>query len=117
VTLIVPGDSIQKTCTFAVAATGDHLEAAVTAPSTVTVTPTPAAPSLEVTVAATYDVNGTALADGGTITEANDGQTLSANFVVTFPYGTDAININDTQDLNALLGSLTVTLTQQDPSA
>lgn len=118
VTLVVPGDSIQKDCTFTVAATGDHLAATADAPGTVDVTPTPAAPTVQATVAATYDIGGTALPPGGTITSANDGQTLTAHLVVTFPYGDGStIDFNDTQNINAALSALTVTLTQTDPGA
>ncbi|GAA4418923.1 hypothetical protein GCM10023169_09070 [Georgenia halophila] len=118
VTTIVPGDAITKDCTFTVSATGDHLSAEVSVPDTLTYTATPDAASLELTVDGTYDIGGTAIADGGVVTEANDGQTLTASFVVTFPFGdAAAINLNDTQDLTATLDQLEVTLTQTQDTA
>ncbi|MFD1716319.1 alternate-type signal peptide domain-containing protein [Georgenia deserti] len=113
VTTIVPGDAVTKDCTFTVEATGDHLSAEVSVPDTLTYTADPAAASLELAVDGTYDVGGTPIVDGDVITEANDGQTLTASFVVSFPFGdAETININDTQNLTATLDALEVTLTQ-----
>ena len=85
--LIVPGDVITKECTFTISATGDNLEATLTTPSTVTITPAPAAASWAATVSATYaDQDDAALS--ATITDANDGDVVTATIVVTFPYGT-----------------------------
>jgi len=86
---------------------------------TLTFTTAPTGTSFDATVSATYDVGGTALVDGGTITEANGGQTLTAAFVVDIPFGTadpDGINDNDMQNVVATLDTLTVTLTQADPN-
>lgn len=118
VTLVVPGDSVTKSCTYTISATGDHLTATVSAPAALTYTPSQTGTTLNLTAAATYDVDGTALVDGGTITSAEDGDTLTAKFVVTMPYGdATTINDNDTQGLTATLDALTVTLTQADPNA
>jgi alternate signal-mediated exported protein len=110
VTLIVPGDSVTKSCTFIVTATGQHLSATLTAPATLTYTTDTSPTTLTLDTAATYDVDGVATT---TVTSANDGKFVTADFVVTFPYG-DATteNLNDTQGLTATLDTLTVTLTQ-----
>jgi alternate signal-mediated exported protein len=119
VTLIVPGDSITKSCRFTVSATGDHISAVLTAPATVAYTITPANPNttLKATVATTYDLAGTALVNGAEITNTANGKVLTAKFVVTFPFGTDQtgtpiINGNDTQSLTVNLNSIAVTLKQ-----
>jgi len=115
---IVPGDSITKDCTFTIAAQGDNLEATPTLPETISVTQTAGdenpATTLELTADATYEAGGSAVT---TITEANDGQTLTATITVTFPYGDDeTVNANDTQNLIAELDELTVTLEQVNPN-
>ncbi len=113
--LIVPGDTIAKTCTFLITATGDNLEADLVIPDTVEVTSVPAAPSLEANVTAVYTTDG--VPTGETITEANDDETVSATIEVEFPFGTDEdgdplVNANDTQAILASLADITVTLTQ-----
>jgi alternate signal-mediated exported protein len=121
VALFVPGDVITKKCTFAVGATGDNLKAAVGAPSTVTYTSVPAGTSLDLTANTTFAITGTptgrVLANGDNVTSADGGQTITATFVVTIPFGTDEtattkVNSNDMQGIAATLDKLTVTLTQ-----
>lgn len=110
--LLVPGDKVTKSCTFTVAATGDHLTAEVDAPNTVTISGTNPA-SASATVAATYMLGATPLTDGDAITSSDNGKTLEATFTVTFPFGdATTINANDTQNWTAALDNLTVTLTQ-----
>lgn len=121
VDLIVPGDVITKDCTFTVNASGDNLAATVDVPDTLTLTEAPTGTSFDATVSADYDLGGTALADGGTITSADDGETLTVTFEVDIPFGTDdaattPVNANDMQNLEATLDTLTVTLTQTDPN-
>lgn len=124
VALFVPGDKITTTCTFALVASGDNLSATVAAPATVTYTPTPAAPSLVLTPVTTYAIDGPdarTITNGGTVTSADGGQTITATFNVTIPYGTNegaatVINGNDTQGITATLDELTVTLTQVNPN-
>lgn len=116
----VPGDVVTKSCSFTIGATGDNLSATLSAPAAVTLGGTPP-DSGAATVAAGYTVGGTAIADNGVITEANDGDTLVAAFTVTFPYGTDEtgdpiVNGNDTQSWEAELNDLTITLTQSNPN-
>lgn len=126
VTLWVPGDVVTKSCTFTVTATGDNLEATLSAPSTVALTSTSAAAAdtESATVAVSYLLDDVAIVDTNTgisgtqITEAAATRTLKATFNVTFPYGdTTAINANDTQNWQAAFDALTVTLTQVNPNA
>lgn len=119
VSVFVPGDVVTKECTFTVGATGDNLSATVDAPDTLTFTTDPAVTSFDASVDATYDLNGTAIADGDVITDADDGETLTVAFVVDIPFGTAdpaGINDNDMQGVEATLDTLTVTLTQVDPN-
>ncbi len=119
VTLFVPGDEVTKECTFTVGATGDNLAATVDAPAALTFVTDPAGTSFDATVDATYDLDGTPIADGGTITDDDGGETLTVRFDVSIPYGTAdpaGINDNDMQGVEATLDTLTVTLTQVDPN-
>jgi alternate signal-mediated exported protein len=113
---VVPGDSITKSCTFAVGASGDHLSATLTAPATTTYTKNPTSATTDsLTVATTYTIDRTPVAtlvNGDKLTSTDDGKTLTAKFVVTMPYGSTTVNGNDTQNLTATLNALTVTLTQ-----
>ena len=120
VTLFVPGDVVTKQCTFAVGATGDNLAAEVGAPASVTYDSVPTGTSLSLTADTTFAISGSpgrVLVDGDTITSADGGQTITATFEVTIPFGTDEtgapiVNGNDTQGIVATLDALTVTLTQ-----
>ncbi len=117
----VPGDVISTTCTFKVAAEGDNLAATPEIPDTVTITPSAGA-SFQADVASTYTLGGVAYTGANPITEANNGDELVATITVAFPYGTDQngtpiVNGNDTQDIDAVLSDLTVTLTQDNPNA
>lgn len=115
VVLFVPGDVIQKECTFDIVAAGDNLSATLTTPATVDVTPTPAAPTLEATVAATYAIGGSPVP--ATVTSANDGDTVTATITVTFPYGTETtVNANDTQNITATLDDIEITVVQNNPN-
>lgn len=118
VNLIVPGDSITSTCTYTVAGTGDHLSAHLaSAPSTVALTPA-ATGSYNATVATSYTLGGTALANpttaGSVAFPAANGKELDVVYTVTFPYG-DATTKNisaDSQSVTEALSALTVTLVQ-----
>lgn len=112
VNLIVPGDQIQKSCTYTINATGDHISAALTTPSSVNLTPGAGSTSYNATVGASYTLNGAA-ASNPEITATNNGQTLVAKLTVTFPFGNSgSINVNDTQNVTQTLNGLTVTLSQ-----
>ncbi|MFV0253188.1 MAG: alternate-type signal peptide domain-containing protein [Beutenbergiaceae bacterium] len=113
VTLIVPGDTIVKECTFTIGAQGDNLEAAFSTPATVPIATVPASSTFSANVAATYTIGGTTAP--ATITEANDGDTVTATIEVEFPFGDDTtINANDTQDVVASLDAITVSLIQSE---
>ncbi|MFV0525615.1 MAG: alternate-type signal peptide domain-containing protein [Acidimicrobiales bacterium] len=122
VTLWVPGDVITKNCTFTVTATGDNLLATLTTPTTVTID-TGSTTTGTATVAVAYLLGGAAIVDqdgtlaGTQITESATDRVLSAQFTVTFPFGTaSTVNANDTQGWVATLNALTVTLTQENPN-
>ena len=118
---VVPGDAITKSCTFTVGASGDHLSATLGAPATTTYTKNPTTATTDsLTVATTYTIDRTpvaSLVNGDKLTSADNGRTLTAKFVVTMPYGTAAVNANDTQNLTATLNALTVSLTQDTLAA
>lgn len=118
VTTVVPGDVLYTDCTYTVAATGDHLEATLGAPATVPLTAPASTTTWEATVAATYLLGATAIADGGTVTSADDGETLTAHLVVTVPFGNATDNdFNDIQLKTGSLSDLAVTLTQTQTAA
>lgn len=112
VTTIVPGDSIQRVATVTVDISGDNIQAQLSTPASVDVTvagdsqPT----TLSMPVTATYLLDGEAAP--ATLTSANDGDVIQATIVVNFPFGSDAVNGNDTQNLVATLDGLTVGVTQ-----
>ncbi len=113
VTNIVPGDAISTTCSFDITAEGDNLTAVLTAPDTVAITPTPAAPTLDADVDVAYAIGGAAVP--ATITEDNGGDTVTATITVTFPIGdAAAVNANDTQNLLLDLSDITVQLEQTE---
>lgn len=113
---IVPGDSIETTARFTIAAEGSNLVAALEVPDTVSYTVTDGSPStLQLDVDSEFLLDGAAAPSA--ITEADDGQVVTAKITVDFPYGDAAINANDTQDLIADLDDITVSLTQVDPNA
>lgn len=118
VTDIVPGDAITKSCTFTIGAEGDNLTAAPDVPDTISYTTTPAqgpGSTLSLDVDATFELDGAPFTDASVITEDNDGDVLTADVVVTFPFGTaTTVNANDTQDLDVAFADLTVTLTQTE---
>lgn len=102
---VVPGDELEYTASWEIAATGDNLKAAVD------VTGFSASGSLAsaVTLTDTYLVGGSAPA-GNEITSADDGETLAATIGVDFPFGTSADNA--TQTLSLDLSDVKVALTQ-----
>ncbi len=113
VDLVVPGDTISKDCAFGITATGDNLAATLTTPATTTVTGTPVGTTLDATVTAAYVSDGAAITP--TITEANNGNTVTATIAVTFPFGdADGVNANDMQSVEADLIDIPITLTQTE---
>lgn len=106
--LIVPGDTVTKTCSYLIEAAGDNLQAALTVTNP---TETGALNALndELTVAGAYKVDG--VAGVGTISDADNGETLEATITVSFPFG---VEDNESQNLSATLSGYTVTATQTD---
>lgn len=105
-TLIVPGDTLTKSCTYAIEAAGENLSADLT----VTAPAESGANGLtdEIVATGAFTVNG---ATATTISEENDGDALVATITVDFPFG---VEDNDSQDLTAALAAYTVTATQTD---
>ncbi len=114
VTRIVPGDTISKSCAFPIVATGDNLTATLEIPDTTTVTGTPTGTTLNANVSAVYASSGTEPITG-VITDANNGDIVTATIQVEFPFGNDTtINADDMQSVLASLANITVTLTQTE---
>lgn len=114
VSLLVPGDAITKECTFTVSATGDNLTATLNTPDSALIT-AEGTDTFEASVAATYNLAGSPVTEDTPITDANDGQTLTATVTVTFPFGDEAaVNANDTQNVTASLNDIAVTLVQTE---
>lgn len=106
-TLVVPGDVITKTCDYTVNATGAHLAATLgIAASAITGDPALAG---ALSPTATYTLDGTPVANGASITSANDGKVLSATIKVTFVSTTSGTTA---QGETAALNDVAVTLTQ-----
>ncbi|NYI47628.1 alternate signal-mediated exported protein [Nocardioides aromaticivorans] len=102
--LIVPGDTLTKTCSFEVQATGEHLRA------NLDVTDPTRGGSLtgtNLTIDDSFQIDGTDVADG-VITEANDGDVVDASITITF-LGTAG---NGTQTQNVTLSDFGFSLTQ-----
>lgn len=110
-TLVVPGDVITRTCTYTVNATGEHLTAAVdlATPSFSETNQLVSALSATATYTTDPGTGAVPLTDGASITDANDGDVLTAELSVTF----DAATAGTTaQALTATLDALVVSLTQ-----
>ncbi|MBC7630670.1 alternate-type signal peptide domain-containing protein [Aeromicrobium sp.] len=101
---IVPGDTITKTCTSKIGATGDHLRATLGTNAT-----GGAGGDLtsHVTVNSSFKVAGASVTE---ITEGNNGDSLTATIKITFPYGTSVDN--SSQGLSLALANYVVTATQ-----
>ena len=113
VTTIVPGDSISTTCSFDITAVGDNLQATLTAPGTVAIADPVGTTTFDASVAVGYAIGDAAVP--ATITDENNGDTVTATITVTFPFGdATTINANDTQNVLVGLDDLTVSLTQTE---
>ncbi len=104
---IVPGDTLTKTCTFDITATGDHLLAdlAVTQPTV----------SGDDTLSDVLTASGTFTVDNAAATQissANNGDVLEAVVTIDFPYGASVDNLSQAD--TATLSDFTVTATQVD---
>src|SRR5690606_2430497 len=98
----VPGDVISKTCTYSIAATGDHLRATLAATGGAVTGVLP----LQIEDQE-FTVGGTAVTE---ISEADHGETLTATISVTLPLGATVDNTSKTQ--TATLSDYVVTATQ-----
>jgi alternate signal-mediated exported protein len=119
---VVPGDTITKTCTFTVNASGDNLKATLTTPAVAYPAPGTGS-SLVLNPSAVYSIQGgRALANGGNaITSADNGKVVQAVITVNIPFGTDQtaatkVNANDTQNLTSTLNTINVSLVQNNPA-
>lgn len=108
---MVPGDVITRTCTYTVNASGEHLAATVDLATPSFAETNDLASALNATATYTRDpgTGAVPLADDAAITDANDGDVLSAAISVTF---NDATAGTTAQEMTATLGALTVSLTQ-----
>jgi alternate signal-mediated exported protein len=98
--LLVPGDSISKTCTTVLTATGEHMRGTIVASTPASIAP------FTVNVSSITDAT-TPLAAGQTFTEANDGHTLSVTVTVTLPSSDTS-----SQNVGKTLDDITLTATQ-----
>jgi len=98
---LVPGDVLTKTCTYEIQATGEHLRATLAASGGTD----SGALAASLVPAAAFTVEEESV---DSITEANDGETLSATISLAF----DSTADNLTQNLSAVLANYVVTLTQ-----
>lgn len=112
--LIVPGDTLTKSCSYTIAATGENLQATLTANEPTGTGLVGATLGAAYTVDDPTDTTDTPAAVEQ-ITEDNDGDVLTATLTVDFPYGT-AVD-NTSQDMTATLDAYTVTAKQTDASS
>ena len=110
-TLVVPGDVITRTCTYTVNATGEHLAANIGLANPSFDETNDLVSALDATATYTRDpgTGAVPLADDAVITDANDGDVLSAAVSVTFDASTAGTTA---QEMTATLDALTVSLTQ-----
>ncbi|MCL1870778.1 MAG: alternate-type signal peptide domain-containing protein [Promicromonosporaceae bacterium] len=115
VTLVVPGDVVQTTCTMTVTGTGDHLAVNATLGNATWATANALTAAVTLSTGA-LTVDGTAatnpidLSAGGT-------HTVTVVVTATFPYGTATSPDNTTQNLTATLSNVTVTFDQAQTAA
>lgn len=111
--LLVPGDTLTKTCTFSVDAAGSHLTAdfAVTGGSASGA----AALLAETAVTATYKVNGSTV--GTSAVPIANGDVITVDLKLDWPYGASANNAsNQAGGLTETLSDITITATQHHSS-
>ena len=109
--LLVPGDTLTKTCTYTLDIAGEHLrqvDFAVEAPTDVT-----GAQALidELNVTTTVSLNGTEQGSATNVPVA-DGDAVAVGIVIEWPYGVEDNDSNQPAGLSATLDELTVTVTQ-----
>ncbi len=106
-TLVVPGDVITRTCEYTVNASGSHLAATLGLEASAITGDVDLSGALDVD--ATYTLNAASVADGATVTSANDGHALVAAISVTFDTATSGTTA---QLETAALNDVTISLTQ-----
>lgn len=109
--LLVPGDTLSKSCTYTLDIAGEHFTNAdftVTAPTDVT-----GAQALvdEIGVATAVELNGTAQPTATGVAVA-DGDELTIDMTITWPYGTEDNDSNVVGGLTASLDALSVVVKQ-----
>ena len=118
--LLVPGDTLSRTCTYTVDAAGQHIEAELAIdkdPSFVTGSNAALLEELDVS-GSTMTLEGDPVTSGGTPVVVEDDDVVVVNYVVEWPFG-DAANNNSniSTGLTATLESIVLTLTQTNPHA
>lgn len=109
--LLVPGDTLTKSCSYTLDIAGEHFTTAdftVTAPSEVT-----GAQALidEIGVTTAVELNGNPQATATGVAVA-DGDALTVDITVSWPYGTEDDDSNVVGGLSAALDALTVVVKQ-----
>ena len=106
-TLLVPGDSISRTCTYTVTASGAHLAATLGIEAPTFTTADALSSALDVT--ASYTLGAAAVVDGADITTADSGKVLTAAITVIFDSATSGTTA---QAMTTALNDITVSLKQ-----
>ncbi len=102
---IVPGDTLTKTCTVAVTATGANLKASLAATGGATTASTMASSAYSVT--GSFKIGSTAISS---VTSADTNKTIDAVITVAFPFGTSVDNVSKLKTVQ--FDNFTVTATQ-----
>ncbi len=114
--LLVPGDSLTKSCSYELDIAGEHLtevDFAVNVPTDVTGA---AALVDEISVTTAVELNGVAQGSGNNVAVA-DGDDVTVDITITWPYGVEDNDSNsNAAALTAALADLTVTVTQNHDS-
>lgn len=118
---LVPGDTLTRTCTYAITAEGDHFEATLDVDQDL-LTLVDNGLEDELVLGTTFTLDGTPVGQAPVVAEpvvAGTPETfydgtyvLTAVFTVDFPYGVGIDN--DSQDLSVDLENIAITLTQTD---
>jgi len=103
---LVPGDVLKKSCTFSIAATGNHLRATLGVTST-SFTPVNAL-SADLTAGAVFTTTPGVTPLPASITDLDNGKVVTAAITVTF----NPASGNSTQNLATVLNDITVTANQ-----
>lgn len=111
VTLVVPGDVVQTTCTVTVTGTGDHLAVDATFGGA-KFAETNALTSAITLATGAVTLDGAAVANPVDIS-AGGSHTVTVAVTATFPFGdATTTSLNDTQNLTAALSDVTITFQQ-----